>query len=160
MLVTRHHRLAAAKLLGWSHIEAVVPDGDERESRLWEIAENLHHSDLTTLERSEQVAEWIKLTGDKMRQLDAVSPAVGGRGKEGGRRAAAREIGVNEPGARRAEKIAALPPEANAQRPLCLQHSVHPAHQAELLPDRTRHEADLPEQQLRPAILNIPQRHP
>lgn len=78
---------------------------DELEARRMEIAENLHRAELTTLERSEQVAEWVRLTEERqgiLRQLDAEIPR--GRGQpEGGRRAASREINVSEPQARRAE---------------------------------------------------------
>jgi hypothetical protein len=34
----------------------------ESQARRWKIAENLHRADLTTLQRNEQVAEWIALT--------------------------------------------------------------------------------------------------
>lgn len=85
-------------------------ESDERDARLWEIAENLHRADLSAVARAEHVAEWIKLSAEKdiSRQVEEKI----GRGRpEGGRAAAAREIGVSEAGARRAEKIAALPQE-------------------------------------------------
>ena len=46
----------------------------------------------------------------KPRQLDAVS--VGGRGKKGGIREAARQLGLSEADIRRAIKVASLSPEA------------------------------------------------
>ena len=46
----------------------------------------------------------------KPRQLDAVS--VGGRGKKGGIREAARQLGLSEADVRRAIKVASLSPEA------------------------------------------------
>lgn len=113
ILITGAHRLEAAKRLGWDFIDAYVFEGDERDARMWEIAENLHRADLTALERAEQVAEWVRLAEErdhKPRQPDEVS--VGGRGNKGGRANAAREIGVSEPQARRAEKIDSLAPEA------------------------------------------------
>lgn len=116
VLVTGAHRLEAVRRLGWEHVECfVMTDGDEANARRWEISENLHRADLTALERTELVAEWIRLTGesDKLRQVDAVS-GKGGRGKTSGVRKAAREIGVSEPDARRALKVASLTPEAKA----------------------------------------------
>ncbi len=111
VLVAGAHRLEAVKRLGWDFVDAYVFDGDDRDARMWEIAENLHRADLTALERAEQVAEWVRLAGARevSRQVDA--KPVGGR-PEGGRRAAAREIGISEPQARRAEKIDGLAPAA------------------------------------------------
>lgn len=112
VLVTGLTRLRAVQKLGWEKVEAFVTDGDETDARMWEIAENLHRAELTALERDEQVAEWVKLADKKVRQADAVSPPKGGRGKQGGTRAAARELGLSEPDARRATKVASLSPEA------------------------------------------------
>lgn len=111
VLLTGATRLAAAKSLGWEMIECFVYyDGDEIDARLWEIAENLHRAELTALERDEQVALWVKLNAEKVsRQVDA--KPRGGR-PEGGTRAAAREIGISEPDARRAVKVASLTDEA------------------------------------------------
>jgi hypothetical protein len=63
------------------------------------------------LERDLHVAEWIRLTEERLPQVVSVSPG-GGRGHEGGVRAAARELGVNREDARRAAKVASLPEEA------------------------------------------------
>lgn len=119
-LVAGAHRLAAAKRLGWKAIDAYIMDGDELHAQLAEIAENLHRAELTAIERSEQIAQWIRLTEERqvqLRQVDAdkkSSKRNDGRGhrKEGGRRAAAREINVSEPQARRAQKIASISPHA------------------------------------------------
>ncbi len=110
-IVAGRHRYEAVKMLGKPEIACVIFAGDDRDARLWEIAENLHRAELTALERDNHVAEWVRLTEDKLRQVDAVS-APGGRGNKGGVRAAAREIGVSEPDARRAEKVAGLSAEA------------------------------------------------
>ena len=111
VLLTGAHRLEAAKRLGWDKIECFVYyDGDEIDAQLWEIAENLHRAELTALERDEQVALWVKLNAERvLRQVDA--KPQGGR-PEGGTRAAAREIGISEPDARRAVKVASLSEEA------------------------------------------------
>lgn len=109
VLIAGAHRLEAAKRLGWDFIDAYIFEGDDRAARMWEIAENLHRADLSVLERSEQVAEWLRLAEEQ--RVSRQVAAKPGR-PESGRRAAAREIGVDERGARRAEKVASLSPEA------------------------------------------------
>ncbi|TLG71836.1 hypothetical protein [Methylocystis sp. B8] len=79
------------------------------------ISENLRRADLTKLERDEQIAEWIRLAekkgaGEKPSQLATVSK--GGRGNEGGVRAAARELHIDKDDAHRATKVASLSDEA------------------------------------------------
>jgi hypothetical protein len=81
--------------------------------RLWEIAENLHRSELTVLERSEHIAEWVRLTENKGAQVAQVS-AKGGRGIEGGLSAATRELGIDRTEAQRSAKIDSLTAEAKA----------------------------------------------
>ncbi len=61
VLVAGRHRLEAARRLGWDKILINVVEGDEIDYRLWEIAENLHRAELTVLERSQHLAEWIRL---------------------------------------------------------------------------------------------------
>lgn len=103
-------------------IDARIVEVSNIEARLMEITENLHRAELTALERSEQLAEWVRLTeakqeeslkptgdDDKVVQLGPVS--MGGRGNEGGVRAAARKLGVKRAEAIRAQEIAKLPEE-------------------------------------------------
>ena len=47
--------------MGWETIAAFFVTGDEREAKLWEIAENLHRADLSVQERADHIAEWIRL---------------------------------------------------------------------------------------------------
>jgi ParB family chromosome partitioning protein len=124
-LVSGRHRLEACIALGLDEIPVVTETGSELEARLWEIAENLHRAELTALERAEHISLSIRLTGergegrpcgqadDKLGQvgpvfeLDKAARAVpphagGGRGREGGVRAAARELGISRTDARRA----------------------------------------------------------
>ena len=128
-LVFGAHRLAAARALGWTDIAAVIVRGDDVRIRLAEIAENLHRVELTALERDEHIAEWIKLTEGVPSQVETKS-RQGGRRKgkakvsrqvdekpqggrpEGGVSAASRALGLSEPDARRAVKVAGLSPEA------------------------------------------------
>jgi hypothetical protein len=116
-LVAGGHRLATCIELGINQVPVVAETGSELEARLWEIAENLHRADLTALERAEHISQWIKLRGgrgagesrnqanDKLDQVGPVSeliPARDGRGREGGVRAAARELGISRTDALRA----------------------------------------------------------
>lgn len=112
ILMTGAHRLEAAKRLGWETIECFVyTEGDDVDAQLWEIAENLHRAELTALERDEQIALWVELTADKARQLDEPLPG-GVQPNEKGQAKAARELGISEPDARRAVKVASLSDEA------------------------------------------------
>ncbi len=79
-LVSGLHRLEAAKLLGWEWIDVVCMHADDRQTRLWQISENLHRADLTVLQRDAQIVEWLKLIDD--------APGVSGqvvRKPQGGR---------------------------------------------------------------------------
>jgi len=142
-LVYGHHRVAAARELGWTeipcrvilssnaaieHPSALSLQGSERHALMVEIAENLHRAELTALERSEHIAAWIKLIegnspgSDESRETASVSapsevePSKKGSGRpKGGRSAAAREIGISEADARRSERIAALPDQVKAE---------------------------------------------
>jgi ParB-like chromosome segregation protein Spo0J len=60
-LVTGLHRVEAAKILGWETIPSIEMVGDKVLARLWQIAENLHRAELTALEESEQIDEWVGL---------------------------------------------------------------------------------------------------
>ena len=119
ILVAGYHRVEACKRLDIDKIDSIIVQ-DEREARLWEIAENLHRSELTVQERADHIAEWIELTKDKQHRAQqesgaGVSPqngakVVAGR-PEGGERAAIRELGITKGEAHRAGKISALTPE-------------------------------------------------
>lgn len=61
LLVAGRHRLAAAKILGWSHIDCVEVDDDAIAAELWEIAENLHRLDLTKEQRDQHIRRYAEL---------------------------------------------------------------------------------------------------
>jgi ParB-like chromosome segregation protein Spo0J len=115
-LVAGLHRLEACRELGWEEIPVREETGSADDARMWEIAENLHRAELTELEQSNHIAEWIRLceAWDKPAQLAPVS-TKGGRGHEGGVRAAARDLGIERTEAQRAVKIDALAPKARAE---------------------------------------------
>lgn len=83
-------------------------------ARRWEISENLHRADLTTLQRNEQIAEWIRLTEEQA--ADGISAQVApkiGRGRPAaGINAASRELGIERTEAQRAIKIDGIAPAA------------------------------------------------
>ncbi|KQZ99565.1 hypothetical protein ASD64_14635 [Mesorhizobium sp. Root157] len=125
VLIAGRHRVEAWRRLGHSKIACIeIRDVSDLDAELIEIAENLHRAELTALQRDEQIARWIVLTttkrevaaqteydedGSILRQPDAKP----GR-PEGGVRAAARELRLSEPDARRAVKVASLSPQAKA----------------------------------------------
>lgn len=148
-IIAGRHRFAAVVDLGWDTIECFVDlDADETQAELWEIAENLHRADLTALERDEQIARWVELTSDKLGQI---APVSGGRGNEGGVRAATRELGIEHRDARRALQTAALSDEAKEaareaglddNRTVLLEASkAEPARQATIIRDMAERKA-------------------
>ena len=93
-------------------------DESDDQVKLWEIAENLHRAELTVLERSRHIAEWVRIT-DLMAQPSQVGMAVlsdgrkaGPQHKQSGINKAERELGLGHNEAHLAVKIAGLTPEA------------------------------------------------
>ena len=127
LLVAGLHRLEACRRLDMAHIDARIINLDKTERRLWEIAENLHRTELTALERSDHIAEWVRLAEERRKASTIVGPKTAkaqlaplGRSHRGGRpdqgiNAAVRELGVDRTAAQRAVKIAALAPDAKAE---------------------------------------------
>jgi ParB-like chromosome segregation protein Spo0J len=121
MLIAGRHRVEALRVIGRDPIDVRVVDFDDIEARLWTISENLHRNELNALQRSEHIAEWIRLTEasqssqvetiERKRDDVAAEPEVSRR-PEGGVRAAARELGITEPEARRSVKIDGITPAA------------------------------------------------
>lgn len=83
-----------------------------------DLRESVHRTELTVLQRSEQIAEYARLTRERLEtqkgaQVGQVSP--GGRGNQGGDSLAARELEVIRQEVQRAQTIAALPDEVKAR---------------------------------------------
>lgn len=55
LLVAGHHRLAAAKRLGWDQIECFFVALDELDRELWEIDENLMRAELTPSQQADHL---------------------------------------------------------------------------------------------------------
>lgn len=88
VLVAGAHRLAAAKLLGWTHIDCIDADDDAITAELWELAENLHRLDLTKEQRDNHLRRYVELLQarrDASKTIDAPmvqqSPRAAGRPK-------------------------------------------------------------------------------
>jgi ParB-like chromosome segregation protein Spo0J len=109
-LVAGLHRVRAAEKLGWEQIDAVTVELDDVDRERWEIAENLHRSELTALERDGQIARWIELT-DQKRLIPQSAEKTRGRPPKG-TSTSARDLGIDEDDARRAVKVASLSAEA------------------------------------------------
>ena len=54
-LVVGNHRVAAARMLGWTTIRATIKDLDELDAELAEIDENLRRTELTVLEQADHL---------------------------------------------------------------------------------------------------------
>jgi ParB-like chromosome segregation protein Spo0J len=121
-LSTGVHRLEAVKALGWKKVPCVYITGGEKVARLWEISENLHRAELTALEESEFIAEWLKLTEQKDEDVSAQNGQKGKIGRpKGGVSDAARKLpGKGTQSAKRhkisrAAKIAGIDAEVKRQ---------------------------------------------
>jgi ParB-like chromosome segregation protein Spo0J len=165
VLVTGAHRLEAVRKLGWEKVECFVLTSEtDAQARLWEISENLHRAELSSLERDENVAEWIRITEEQSRVSGQSAPKLSNRGRKGegrpesGIRSAARDLGVESTDAKRAVKVASLTPEAKAaarelklddnRTALLMAARAAPARQAEVLREIATEKAvrdDMPE---------------
>jgi ParB-like chromosome segregation protein Spo0J len=119
-LVAGRHRLEAFRVLGQEKIPARVVELDAIEARLWTISENLHRTELTALQRAEAVAEFAKLTAEKLANEQEVvsaqlAPKPQGGRPESGDRLVARKLGIPRDEVRRSQAIAALSVEVKAK---------------------------------------------
>jgi hypothetical protein len=131
LLIAGRHRLEALRVLGEERVPVRVVDFDDIEARLWQISENLHRTELHPVHRAEQIAEFAKLTKER---LDAqkqapvdqgparpegvsvqVAPKPQGGRPESGDRLVARELGITREEVGRSQTIAALPDEVKAK---------------------------------------------
>ena len=118
VLVAGRHRLEALRLLGVDSVMCRLVDFSDLEARMWTISENLHRAELGEVQRSQQMAEYVKLSNEK-READLQTGQLAqnesrrddGRGHrhEGGNSQAARDLGVTREEVRRAQTIASLP---------------------------------------------------
>lgn len=84
-----------------------------RETRMWEISKNLQMAELTKLERSDQIAEWVKLCDEEREKVSSqLETKPEGGSPEEGKRTAACELGLDKDEVNRSVKIASITPEA------------------------------------------------
>jgi ParB-like chromosome segregation protein Spo0J len=111
VLVAGSLRLKAAQLLGQKKIDAIVLDRDEDEARLCEIAENLFRDELSVLDRSELITEWL----DQWRKEGDHGDHPGGRQPgDRGISKAAKKLKLSRAMVGRAEKIAGIADDVKA----------------------------------------------
>jgi ParB family chromosome partitioning protein len=117
-LIAGGHRVAAARLAGWSEIAAKVVAADELQAKLIEIDENLIRRELSALDRAVFLAE-------RKRIYEALHPEARRGGARRGTKttslsvwsfskATAQKLGVDERTIQRAVARAAIHPEARA----------------------------------------------
>jgi ParB family chromosome partitioning protein len=70
-LVAGGYRTTAAKLLGWTAIDAIVVAADQTEAQLLEISENLYRNDLNPLDRAIFVMKFRELWEEKHGKITA-----------------------------------------------------------------------------------------
>lgn len=120
VLVAGAHRLAAAKSLGWSHIDCIEIDDDAIKAELWEIAENLHRCELTAEQRHAHLRRYAELVEARLTAKPVQDGQVssGGRGNKSVARIVADETGVSLNTVKRATgQIARPAPEPKAALP-------------------------------------------
>jgi Bifunctional DNA primase/polymerase, N-terminal/ParB-like nuclease domain len=113
-LVVGGHRLAAAKSLGWTHIDAFVMEGNETDARMWQLIENVHRAELTALERAESVAELVHLVRKSEKGGQNAHPG-GQQPHDRGISRAAKALGFTREEVRRSLEIAGISAEAKAK---------------------------------------------
>ena len=117
-LIAGGHRVAAARLAGWTEIPAKVVEADDLHAKLIEIDENLIRRELSALDRAVFLAERKRIyealnpaakRGGDRRGTKATSLSVWSFGK-----ATATKLGVDERTIQRAVARAAIIPEVRA----------------------------------------------
>ena len=90
-LVAGHHRLEAAKKLGWECVPITIVDFDAIEAEMAELSENLIRAELDVAERAQHVTRLKQLHAQQRAakaeadpaKLAQPEPVCGGRGKKG-----------------------------------------------------------------------------
>lgn len=79
-LVAGGYRTTAAKLLGWTEIDAIIVDADAHEAQMLEISENLYRNELNPLDRAIFVMKYRELWEE---QNGKINPNGGRPSKQG-----------------------------------------------------------------------------
>ena len=82
-IVAGHHRVAAARALGWTEIDAIVDTAEHLQAELIEIDENLCRAELTASQRAQAIKRrrqiWEALHPEGVSSQVETKPSVGGR---------------------------------------------------------------------------------
>ena len=100
-LIAGRNRLEACRRLDMALIQCAIFDGDETDARLWQISENLHRKNLRRLEKAELIADWIRLTAEKVISAQVAPKGPVGHRPQGGINAAVRDLGIDRTEVRR-----------------------------------------------------------
>ena len=80
-IVAGHHRVAAARALGWTEIDAIVDTAEHLQAELMEIDENLCRAELTASQRAQAIKRrkqiWEALHPAEIQVGQVVPPEIG-----------------------------------------------------------------------------------
>jgi len=80
-IVAGHHRVAAARALGWTEIDAIIVDaGEHLQAELIEIDENLCRAELTASQRAQAIKRRKQIWEALHPETGRNPPTLGGRG--------------------------------------------------------------------------------
>lgn len=108
ILVAGRHRIEAFKKLDREHIPSCIVSMTNAEARMWEIAENLHRSELSNVQRAEHIEEWRKLKAEQA--ANSLHPNK--QPEDIGISKTAQELGVSRQTVANAKTIASITDEA------------------------------------------------
>jgi len=112
-LLSDPHQLEALESLGMDYCDCIVLKVDEKDGRLWQIAELLRQPELSPLDWAELIMEWVQLVREKDAQVE--HPVGGVQPRNKGLSRAGRVLGVSRSDVQRAEKIASISAAAKAE---------------------------------------------
>jgi ParB family chromosome partitioning protein len=103
-LVAGHHRLEAARKLGWEEIPATFVQMNPVEREMWEIAENLFRVDLSKEQRVAHIRRYAELLKERPQPPQSAAPVKprGHAQTKGVVRTIANETGLSDDTVRRA----------------------------------------------------------
>ena len=79
-IVAGHHRVAAARALGWTEIDAIVDTAEHLQAELMEIDENLCRAELTASQRAQAIRRRKQIWEALHPETGRNPPTLGGRG--------------------------------------------------------------------------------
>jgi ParB-like chromosome segregation protein Spo0J len=105
-LLSDPHEFEAIKSLGFTGVDCIVMDINERDARLCQIADILHRPDLSVIDWAELVMEWVLLVREKGGH--SARPRGGEQPHDRGFSEAERVLGISRRDLQRAEQICSI----------------------------------------------------